>query len=412
MGPSGISLLEQAVAALSLGNDPTDGSSLTSDELIEFARLRSRLDAAFAAQVGEFDRQGRWALDGRKAMSGWLESRCAMGHSEASRVVKRARFAHACPRSASAWHTGALTTEKIDRIAAVRRAAGAPEAFAEYEPALVALAIAGTPADVTDLGRQWLQALDAARDDDGTLAAAQIERQHLHISKTFGGMGVLSGEFTPIDREQIETALDREMDRLRTEGDTRLLSQQRADALVSILRQYNSQSINKGTNQPHMSIHVDLATWVGESIGLCETARGARLDRDTAMRLACNAVISIITHDGNSVPLDLFRTQRGFNREQRRALEYRDRGCRFPGCTRDATQTEAHHIDWWELLGPTNLENGVLLCWFHHRLVHEGRWTLKIDGDAVVEWYKPDGTHYGTSHPRTPPPCVRIPRRE
>jgi hypothetical protein len=407
MVPGGIALVEQTVAALT---EPGH-VCLSSDELIAFARLRTQIDSAFAHQVGQFNRQGLWALDGRKSMSGWLASRCGMSHSESSRMLRRAEFATSCPLTAAAWATGAVSSEKIDRIITTRNQAKANEAFAEFEPTLLALAISGTAADVTNVAQQWLQALDDSREADDTLDDAQLERQHLHLSETFHGMGVLSGEFVPIDREEIEVALEREMGRLRSEGDERPLSRQRADALVSILRLYNSQSITQGTNQPHISIHIDHSTWLGESVGLCETSRGLRLSRETVMRMACNALISVITHDGNAVPLDMHRTQRTFNRAQRRALEFRDGGCRYPGCTRNAGQTEAHHEQWWELGGETNLDNGVLLCYFHHRLIHEGRWTIKIDGGAVVKWFKPDGSHHDTSYPRKLPPQIPIPHR-
>ena len=56
--------------------------------------------------------------------------------------------------------------------------------------------------------------------------------------------------------------------------------------------------------------------------------------------------------------------------------------------------------------GETNIENAALLCYFHHRLIHEGRWTIKIDADATIKWFKPDGTHYNTSYPRPPTPPI------
>ncbi len=63
----------------------------------------------------------------------------------------------------------------------------------------------------------------------------------------------------------------------------------------------------------------------------------------------------------------------------RRALEVRDRHCRFPGCRVDPSRCEAHHVLEWELGGPTCLSNMVLLCRAHHMLVHEGGWRIAID---------------------------------
>jgi hypothetical protein len=72
----------------------------------------------------------------------------------------------------------------------------------------------------------------------------------------------------------------------------------------------------------------------------------------------------------------------------RRALEARDRHCRFPGCRVDPSRCEAHHVLEWELGGPTCLSNMVLLCRAHHMLVHEGGWGIVIDD------------RYDAGHPR------------
>ena len=76
-----------------------------------------------------------------------------------------------------------------------------------------------------------------------------------------------------------------------------------------------------------------------------------------------------------------------------RQLRYRDYGCTFPGCaTRRFTQ--AHHIVWWERGGRTDLDNLVLVCCFHHKLVHEHGWALRREADGEVRWFHPDGTRY------------------
>ena len=67
--------------------------------------------------------------------------------------------------------------------------------------------------------------------------------------------------------------------------------------------------------------------------------------------------------------LDIGRKTRTIPPTLRRALESRDRGCRFPGC--GLRFTDAHHVRHWADGGETKLDNLVLLCRFHHRLVHE-----------------------------------------
>ena len=74
-----------------------------------------------------------------------------------------------------------------------------------------------------------------------------------------------------------------------------------------------------------------------------------------------------------------------------RQLRYRDAECRFPGC--GARQfTQAHHIVWWGDGGRTDLDNLLLVCFFHHKLVHEHGWTVQRDAAGKVLWLRPDGS--------------------
>ena len=89
------------------------------------------------------------------------------------------------------------------------------------------------------------------------------------------------------------------------------------------------------------------------------------------------------------------------------ALVVRDRGCRYAGCDRLVTCTDAHHIVHWADGGPTSLGNLVLLCRYHHHLVHERHHHLKLLPDATVQVTKPNGTVL-TSHPRGIPHHLRL----
>lgn len=101
----------------------------------------------------------------------------------------------------------------------------------------------------------------------------------------------------------------------------------------------------------------------------------------TARRLACDAGILPVVLGGDSEVLDLGRARRLFSRAQRRALAERDGGCAFPGCDRPPHWTEAHHVRWWSRdRGPSDLDNGILLCRFHHLLVHRGWRIERRDG--------------------------------
>jgi hypothetical protein len=84
-------------------------------------------------------------------------------------------------------------------------------------------------------------------------------------------------------------------------------------------------------------------------------------------------------------PLELGRTTRTVAPAQRNALVVRDGGCAFPGCDRPQGWCEAHHLRHWAHGGPTDLANLALLCWAHHRAVHEGGWQLGHDPDGRLQ---------------------------
>jgi len=121
--------------------------------------------------------------------------------------------------------------------------------------------------------------------------------------------------------------------------------------------------------------------------------------------LLCDAGIHRFITDGASVTLDAGRTTRTVNHHLFASLAIRDRGCRFPGCDRPVSWTEAHHVTPWHHGGETTQDNLVLLCWRHHHdFAHHPHWHLKLLPDATVEVTTPNGRVL-TSHP--PPPLVR-----
>jgi hypothetical protein len=115
------------------------------------------------------------------------------------------------------------------------------------------------------------------------------------------------------------------------------------------------------------------------------------LSRNTSRQLACDCVLTAIVMDENGNPLNLARTARTVTAKQRKALTARDHGCAFPGCGKPAAWTEGHHIWHWGDGGPTDMNNLVLLCGFHHRLMHHSDWEVFIGTDNHP-WFVPPAT--------------------
>src|SRR5581483_4586036 len=116
---------------------------------------------------------------------------------------------------------------------------------------------------------------------------------------------------------------------------------------------------------------------------------GASLTAETTRRIACDASVIPVVLNGQSQVLDVGRERRLFTGPLRRALVVRDRGCAFPGCDRPPRWCDGHHIKHWADGGRTDLENAVLVCGFHHRLLHHDGWVVRLAGDGLPEFLPP-----------------------
>jgi len=191
------------------------------------------------------------------------------------------------------------------------------------------------------------------------------------------------------------------------------LGQRRADALAQFAESWlaHGDRALSGGDRQQIIVHVDAETLVGAASdvasndddrsdgdgtpreampGRCELEDGPALAVETARRLACDASIVRIVEDGLGRPLDVGRKTRSIPPAIRRALQSRDAGCRFPGCTHTRF-LDGHHIRHWADGGATRLSNLVLLCRHHHRQVHEGRVEVQVLDDGALRFKGPDG---------------------
>jgi hypothetical protein len=122
--------------------------------------------------------------------------------------------------------------------------------------------------------------------------------------------------------------------------------------------------------------------------GSATTDHGDPVSMTTLLRLAegCELVTTVLDRYG--AVLCQGRSRRLANRAQRRALTARDNGCCFPGCTRPASWTEAHHVIAWIDGGLTDLDNLCLLCGFHHREFERRGWSVRMT-HGIPEWLPP-----------------------
>jgi uncharacterized protein DUF222 len=102
---------------------------------------------------------------------------------------------------------------------------------------------------------------------------------------------------------------------------------------------------------------------------------GTRISSQTVRRLACDGALHRVLK-ADSMVIDVGRARRTAQPAQWRGLKARYRTCAWTGCDRPIGWTQAHHLDFWEHGGKTNLQKMLPLCHHHHRLVHEGGWEV------------------------------------
>jgi hypothetical protein len=202
------------------------------------------------------------------------------------------------------------------------------------------------------------------------------ERRFLSISES-GGMFHISGV---LDREggtAFEAAIQSLSKRLGP-SDVRTPKQRRADAAAEIARHaMDKGSLPKRNGvRPHISVSTTiegLKREVGAPISHFEN--GIPVSSKTVQRLACDGTLHRILK-ADSMVVDVGRAKRSAQPAHWRGLKARHKTCAGPGCDRPLGWTNAHHVEFWANGGPTNLRKLLPLCYYHHRLVHEGGWQV------------------------------------
>jgi hypothetical protein len=170
---------------------------------------------------------------------------------------------------------------------------------------------------------------------------------------------------------------------VRITRDTRTTEQLALDALVDLVRIGGDVALTEviGIRSPAVQVVVaerDLRA--GRGLAHIE-GQTEPVSIDTAHRHGCSSGVVPIVIDSRGDVVALGRETRLYTRRQRVALAARDGGCRFPGCDRPPSWTEAHHIIPWSEGGATDLSHGVLLCRHHHLLLHNNGWRFERQPD-------------------------------
>ena len=159
---------------------------------------------------------------------------------------------------------------------------------------------------------------------------------------------------------------------------------------MDVLDHFNKHHDGDGTSRhrPHIEIILELAPAGTERY---TDARRQPVNPHNAHAWMCDATWQRVIRRGNHI-INYGKAARTFPYPAWRAIALRDRGYRFPGCSRPIRYCDAHHI---EHVGaddsPTDYANGVMLCNRRHHIVHKDRWRIRLLDDAHIEFNGPNG---------------------
>jgi hypothetical protein len=453
-----------ALDAVGEALDTTPGADVwsLSDDDLAAAIVACEVVAARQAAVGlrlvrEADARDLGRRLGATSTTGWLRARLRLRPGEAKTRVDLANrlrvgesidgpvdFAanvgttaggRSMPATAAALAEGAVSTDHAAVIA--RSMVELPGGLSTEQERVAETNLAGwarehDPVTVGRLARHLIHALDTATLEEREQRAHH--RREVRLAEAADGSTRLSGRLDAESAAMVRAALDplaAPCPGPDGERDPRTAGQRTADALVELARRANDSGtlpVGHGV-RPHLSVIITLESLLtqpshttGGAIGAARFAAGGLgsgrggtapgelgwggpISAEAVRRIGCDAGISRVITDPASVPLDVGREQRTVTAGQWAALVVRDRGCAFPGCTRPAEWCIAHHITSWADGGPTDLDNLVLLCGHHHRVVHHHGWQVNMAADRHPRfipppWVDPDQTPRRNTRPR------------
>ena len=357
----------------------------------EITELAAHIHAAtyrLLELVREFDEREGWGGPGLKSCAHWLNWKVGISLGATREKVRVAHALKELPQISDAFRRGTVSFSKVRAMTRV-----ATPGNEEY---LMMIARHGTASHVEQLVRQFrkVKRIEAMEQENQRHALREL---NWFIDDD--GSYVFRARLTPEQGERVARAIeaacdenDSELknvpaetsDRPATEAQSEPVAQKRADALERLADAFFAKSGGDGSStvtggdRCTINLHTTPDTLAADGeTAESELDSGARVSAETSRRLACDCGVVHWHEDEDGTALNVGRKTRSIPPSIRRALQRRDQGCRFPGCSAHK-YVDAHHIEHWTDGGETKIENLVLLCRHHHRLVHEGGYGVRM----------------------------------
>jgi hypothetical protein len=372
----------------------------------EIASLAAHLDAAthrLLECIRGFDEACGWYEQGAVSCAHWLAWRVGWDPGTARERVRVARALSKLPAIDEALRSGRLSYAKVRALTRV--------ATPETEPKLLEMALVATGAQLERLCRGYRAVYEGER-------APAPEERSVHQRLLPGGMVKLELVLEPDEADLILRAVDRAREVHAAQAESPQPGKadaagaaesggvsaetcwpSRADGAVRLAESFLAgQAVTgSGGERFQVMVHLDQEVLGPDGAWAATLEDGSRVSAETLRRVACDCGLLAVSHDGEG--LNIGRRARSVPPAIRRALMLRDHGCAFPGCSHTRF-LHAHHIEHWLHGGSTSLENLVMLCTFHHHLVHEGGWTITAEANGALAFHSPAGKPLAQEPPR------------
>ena len=361
--------------------------------------LSAQINAATAELVqlsAEYDDVGGWLGVGLRSCAHWLSIHTGVDAGTGAAMVRTGHALEALPQIAEAFADGRLSFDKVRRVTRV--------AVPEDERIWLDVALNASGGQLSRICRAVSSALDAA---DPQLAEHALQRRSWQSWWRDDGMlqvmAVLPREDGAVVQAAVEAGAAALLAELRSSsraGDgvddpaELRCGALRADALVRVCEEWVASVSKKPTPAPtrQVVVHVDQTALIArDPAARCHIEDGPWLPFGAARWLSCDAdVVSVLERDGKV--LDVNHVHRVLSSRLRLALQARDQGCRFPGCSVPPARAEGHHIRHWAHGGRTDMANLISLCRFHHRRHHDGAFEIRAVSGEPIRFELSDGT--------------------
>lgn len=358
------------------------------DEISELCGYINVATCHLLELIREFDENQFWEEQGFKSCAHWLNFYCGMGFGAAREHLRVAKALAGLPKISEEFAEGKLSFSKVRAMTRVARP--------ENEDFLLMVARHGTANHVERLVSQYRRCEKLNHPD----AADELYRsRELNYHYDDDGCLVMKAKMPADMGELIVKALEMAIEAAYDPDEEIPVAARRADALSNVAETYLNHPDNPGStaDRYQVVVHVGAAKTVGAASAANDVMtnhphleNGPHVSAETSERINCDCCKTEIEDDEFGEPLNIGRRSRTIPPAMRRALKARDGGCCFPGCTSHKF-CDGHHIKHWSDGGETSLDNLVLLCRYHHHLVHEGGFDCKRSNDG--ETYFEDRRH-------------------